>query len=71
MKLHSTDSARLKRHFARVLKVLEQSKPVDKHRMVERAEFQSRVANTQAALAAQGVQTGLVFSDEHYRGDVP
>jgi len=71
MKLHSTDSARLKRHFARVLKVLEQSKPVDKHRMVERAEFQSRVANTQAALAAQGVQTGLVFSDEHYCGDVP
>ena len=71
MKLHSTDSARLKRHFARVLKVLEQSKPVDKNRMVERAEFQSRLNRTQAALAAQGVQTGLVFSDEHYCGDVP
>jgi len=62
---------RLKRHFARVLKVLEQAPPIDKNRKVERAEFQSRLAKTQAALAQLGVQAGLVFSDEHYCGDVP
>jgi Xaa-Pro aminopeptidase len=71
MEPQAVDSGRLKRQFSKVLKVLERAKPIDKTRMVQRAEFQSRVARTQAALAEQGAQAGLVFSDEHYCGDVP
>lgn len=71
MEPQAVDSGRLKRQFNKVLKVLEKAKPIDKTRMVQRAEFQSRLARTQAALAEHGVQVGLVFSDEHYCGDVP
>src|SRR5512137_1462847 len=71
MELRSLDSARARRHFAGVLKVMEHAVPVDKTRMVETPEFQSRLARVQAALAAQGLPVGLVFSDEHYCGDVP
>ena len=71
MELPSMDSTRLKKQFAKVVKVLEHARPIDKNRMVERAEFDSRLARVQGALAEQGVRVGLVFSDEHYCGDVP
>jgi Xaa-Pro aminopeptidase len=71
MELRSMDSARMKKQFAKVVKVLEHARPIDKNRMVERVEFDSRLARVQAALSSQGVQVGLVFSDEHYCGDVP
>jgi Xaa-Pro aminopeptidase len=71
MELHSIDSVRARRQFAKVLKVLERAAPIDKTRMVETPEFASRLARVQAALAAEGLPVGLVFSDEHYCGDVP
>jgi hypothetical protein len=39
--------------------------------MAPREEFAARVARLNEALAKAGHTVGLVFSDEHYRGDVP
>ena len=65
------DSKQLKRDFAKVVKVLEKARPVDKNLAIEKAEFQARAARVFAALEAQGLEAGLVFSDQHYCGDVP
>ena len=65
------DGSRLKADFERVLGVLEKSTSIDKGLRVEREEFQDRAARVVSALAAEGLEVGLVFSDEHYCGDVP
>lgn len=55
----------------RVLRILEDTPPIDRTLSVPREEFQVRVANVNAALARHGHKVGIVFSDEHYCGDVP
>ena len=65
------DGKRLKQDFKRVMAVLERASPVDKTRMVEKHEFQARAKKVYDALRAEGFECGLVFSDEHYCGDVP
>jgi len=66
-----TDAERLRSQFDNVLKVLEKTPSVDKTRMVEKDEFQFRVRKVNDALQGAGLEVGLVFSDEHYCGDVP
>lgn len=55
----------------RVLRVLEDTPPIERTMSVPKEEFQARVRNVNAALAQHGHKIGIVFSDEHYCGDVP
>lgn len=55
----------------KVLRVLNETPSVDREYMVPREEFQARVRRTNEALQKHGHTVGLVFSDEHYAGDVP
>jgi len=67
----TTDSQRLREDFAKVLKVLEKTPRVDPFKQVEKDEFQTRARHVYRVLQAQGLEVGLVFSDQHYCGDVP
>ncbi len=55
----------------KVLRILEETPAIDKGFLAPKAEFQARVARVNAALQGAGHTVGLVFSDEHYKGDVP
>ena len=55
----------------RVLRVIEDTPSVDREYMAPREEFQPRVRRVNDALLRHGHTVGLVFSDEHYAGDVP
>src|SRR6516225_11720427 len=55
----------------RVLPVIEDTPSVDREYMAPREEFQPRVRRVNDALLRHGHTVGLVFSDEHYAGDVP
>ena len=67
----TVNRAYLRDDFERVLHVLERTPKINKCKMVEKQEFESRVKKVQNALAAADIDVGLVFSDEHYCGDVP
>src|SRR3954447_3198070 len=55
----------------RVLRVLQDTPSIDREYMAPLEEFQARVRKVNDALARHGHKVGLVFSDEHYAGDVP
>lgn len=55
----------------RVLRILQDTRAVDREYSAPREEFQSRVRRVNDALQRDGHTVGLVFSDEHYAGDVP
>jgi Xaa-Pro aminopeptidase len=55
----------------RVSKILESTPTIDREYMAPREEFESRVQRVNHALQKHGHVVGLVFSDEHYSGDVP
>jgi Xaa-Pro aminopeptidase len=55
----------------KVLRVLAETPAIDREYMAPREEFQTRVRRTNEALQRHGHTVGLVFSDEHYSGDVP
>ena len=55
----------------RVLRALQHTPAVDRQYMAPREEFQARVRRVHEALQRHGHTVGLVFSDEHYAGDVP
>jgi len=55
----------------KVESILEETPPIDRFFMATREEFLARVDRVNAALKAAGHAVGLVFSDEHYKGDVP
>ena len=55
----------------KVLRVLKETPAIDREYMAPQEEFQSRVRRTNEALEKHGHVVGLVFSDEHYAGDVP
>ena len=61
----------LRREFELVMKLLETAPTVDKTFLTPKAEFARRQQAVAAALARAGFSVGLVFSDEHYCGDVP
>lgn len=66
-----TDSRRLRADFDKVLAILEKTPRPDPFLRVEKAEFLERSRKVFEALQEQGLEVGLVFSDEHYCGDVP
>jgi Xaa-Pro aminopeptidase len=55
----------------RVLRVLQDTPSIERQYMAPREEFQARVRLVNDALQRHGHTVGLVFSDEHYAGDVP
>jgi Xaa-Pro aminopeptidase len=63
--------AELRQDFESVLRVLTSVDRVDKGLHVPTEEFRRRQKVTWRALESVGVDVGLVFSDEHYNGDVP
>ena len=54
-----------------VTRVLETTPTVEKHFGVSRDEFEARQLRVGEALKERGLAVGIVFSDEHYCGDVP
>jgi Xaa-Pro aminopeptidase len=55
----------------KVLRILHDTAAIDREFAAPIQEFQARVRRTNEALARHGHTVGLVFSDEHYAGDVP
>src|SRR5205085_3400030 len=55
----------------KVLRILADTPSIDREYAAPREEFQARVRRTNEALQRHGHTVGLVFSDEHYAGDVP
>src|SRR5215469_7997044 len=55
----------------KVLRILQDIPVVDRQYLAPREEFQARVRRVNEALQRHGHKVGLVFSDEHYAGDVP
>src|SRR5215467_1162470 len=60
-----------RRDLERVLRILGDVPDLDREYMAPREEFQARVLRVNEALRRHGHSVGLVFSDEHYAGDVP
>jgi len=63
--------SQMRDEFEKVWRVLADTPAVDGTKQVPRSEFQRRQRAVVAALAERDLQVGLVFSDEHYDGDVP
>ncbi|MCL4852798.1 MAG: M24 family metallopeptidase [Bryobacteraceae bacterium] len=59
------------RDLERVLRIMEDTPAIDRQYMAPREEFEKRIRKVNAALEREGHTVGFVFSDEHYRGDVP
>jgi Xaa-Pro aminopeptidase len=57
--------------FAKVERVMAATPAVDTAFSIPTEEFTARQRKTYEALRAAGLQVGLVFSNEHYDGDVP
>jgi len=55
----------------KVLAVLKETPTIDRGYSAPLEEFQKRVQRVNEALQKHGHTVGLVFSDEHYAGDVP
>lgn len=55
----------------KALKVLADTPAIDREYIAPVEEFQSRVRRINESLQTHGHTVGLVFSDEHYAGDVP
>ena len=54
-----------------VTRILDAAPSIDREYLAPRAEFEGRARRVNAALNRAGHAAGFVFSDEHYRGDVP
>lgn len=57
--------------FKKVLRVLETTQPVDKTFSIPEYEFIERQKKTWNGIKNMGLDAGIVFSDQHYNGDVP
>jgi Xaa-Pro aminopeptidase len=61
----------LREDLRRVERVLEATPAIDRTFGISTAEFRERQKQVYRALEEHGFQVGIVFSDEHYDGDVP
>src|SRR5215475_13714266 len=55
----------------KVLRILRETPAIDREYLAPTEEFQTRAHRVNEPLQARGHVVGLVFSDEHYAGDVP
>ena len=65
------DSMKWLRDAEKVAKVLGRAPSIDKTVRIETDEFLSRQQKVISALQAAGLDAAVVYSDEHYNGDVP
>ena len=65
------DTSRLREEFEQVARVLDTTEPINRDLSVPTGEFLERQLVTCTALESAGAQVGIVFSDQHYNGDVP
>ena len=63
--------SQLRQEFAKVEKILANTPVVDKSFEISTSEYRDRQQKVYRALQERGLETGFVFSDEHYDGDVP
>jgi len=63
-------SAQLKDEFKKVHRILSRCEVVDPFYSIPTREFLARQRKVYQALASKGISVGIVFSDEHYDGDV-
>ncbi|MCM8821627.1 MAG: M24 family metallopeptidase [Candidatus Omnitrophica bacterium] len=61
----------LKKEFEKILIVLETTQQVDTGFCIPECEFLQRQRKTYQAIRGKGIDAGIVFSDQHYNGDVP
>ena len=61
----------LQSEFALLSRVLETTPTIDKRFGISKDEFLARQCKVAAALSERGLPVGIVFSDQHYCGDVP
>ncbi|MGC8804750.1 MAG: hypothetical protein ACP5QD_02285, partial [Candidatus Ratteibacteria bacterium] len=61
----------LQEEFKKILRVLETTETVDKNFSIPKEEFLERQKKTYEEIKKHGVDAGVVFSDQHYNGDVP
>lgn len=54
-----------------VERILARVPAIDKDKRIELSEFRQRQQNVIAALGQAGIDAAIVYSDEHYNGDVP
>ncbi|NPV54498.1 MAG: M24 family metallopeptidase [Firmicutes bacterium] len=54
-----------------IAKVLENAPDIDKNFGIQRPEFEARQRKVIEALEQAGIDAAIVYSDEHYDGDVP
>jgi len=54
-----------------ISRILEQAPKIDKFKRIGSEEFRERQGNVIKRLDEQGIDVALVYSDEHYCGDVP
>ena len=59
------------RDLRAVVRILDNAPVIDREYLAPREEFEARAHGVSAALQSAGHAVGFVFSDEHYRGDVP
>src|SRR5438093_4178802 len=69
--INSTRCEELKSDFRKVRNVLAECPAIEKSLAVPLQEFTRRQLATWQALEGIDLDVGLVFSDEHYNGDVP
>ena len=67
----SDNEARLRSDFEKVLAIISKTPRITGNMRIQQSEFAERARKVYAALAENGLEVGLVFSDEHYCGDVP
>ena len=65
------DISRLQNDFELVKKILSEAPEINKFARIAPEEYQARGEKLYQALADNDLEVGLVFSDEHYCGDVP
>lgn len=67
----SARALQMRDEYALVSRILDTTPTIDKTVGIFRDEFLSRQRNVSTALTALGLPVGIVFSDQHYCGDVP
>lgn len=66
-----TRISQLEDEFKKILRVLETTGQIDKNFCIPEHEFIERQKKTYSGIKEKGLDVGIVFSDQHYNGDVP
>lgn len=68
---YTVDEKRLQDDLTKVIQILKKTPRITDDMRISKSEFGSRAKKVYDSLHDHGLEIGLVFSDEHYCGDVP